>query len=161
MIVNSLKGLTKEDRVVIIVPRGAKVRVRNPAKKLILEINEGIWDTHTSPLEYATYYQATQILNFVNKEITRNILVFSYSLSLALPLEAFILLKQNKTTPKYSLGDAISNSLISLEETEPELWLSVLLDEVGGLLGHFREAVEEYLATGITVSSKAKIIQRI
>lgn len=158
MIIKDIKGLGKEDRVIMVVPRGATFK-RCPAKKLKLEINEGMWHPDKKLLDYASYDQAEQLVEFVNKEIQHKINVFSYSNSIALTIETYLLIKQNRALPKYAIGDAIRESGRGLEGIEPELWLGVLIDEADRLRGDLREVLEDYIATGIAVSSKAEIIE--
>lgn len=158
MIIRDSRELSKEDRVIMVVPRGATFK-RCPGKKLKLEINEGLWQPDKELLDYASYNQAEQIVEFVNKEIEYKIKVLSYSDAIALTLETYLLIKQNKAMPRYAIGDAIRECERGLEGVKPELWLAVLIDEAGGLGGDLREVVENYIATGIAVSSKAQIIE--
>lgn len=159
MVVRELGSLNREDRVIMVAPRGATISKRCLAKKIKLYINEGVWLPDQDPLNYANYYQAQQISSFVTKNLNSDIFVYSYSNPIALTLEIYLLLKQNKSVPAYVIGDAISGSTIALEGTKPELWLAVLLDEVDNFKGDLTRAVEDYLATGVAVSSKAKIIE--
>jgi predicted protein tyrosine phosphatase len=106
--------------------------------------------------EYADLKTTAALLAFLsNYEADFTLKIYSPYKQISLSLLITAILLREKLSPEYAIAEAVKDHL----ETKPAVWLIALVDYKLDLNGKLVNSLEEYLATGITVTNRAQLLK--
>lgn len=109
-----------------------------------------------SDYEFADVETTAALLAFIsNHQEDSTLKIYSTYKEISLSILIIAILVREKLSPEYAIAEAVKGHL----ETKPAVWLIALVDYKLGLNGKLVNSLEEYLATGITVTNKAQLLQ--